>query len=80
MNLLANWKKAAAALAAAVMLTGSFTVPALAHGHGSSHHSSSGYYCTYHGTTHRAKTSCSKYCKTHRTVHTNGARHHLNHH
>lgn len=79
MNILKNWKRTAAALTAALMLAGSFTVPVMAHGHGSSHHSS-GTYCAYHGTTHSTKTSCSKYCKTHRTTHANGVRHHLSHH
>ncbi len=79
MNMLRNWKKAAAALTAAVMLTGSLTVPVMAHGHGSSHHSS-GTYCSYHGTTHRTKSSCSKYCTVHRTTHKNGVRHHSSGH
>ena len=35
MNILKNWKKSAAMLTAAIMLTGSFTVPVMAHGHGS---------------------------------------------
>ena len=76
MNILNNWKRTAAAAVAAMMLAGSFTMPVMAHGHGSSHHSS-GTYCTYHGTTHRTKTSWSKYCRTHRTTHTSGTRHHL---
>ncbi len=79
MNLLKNWKRTAAAAMAAIMLAGSFTVPVMAHGHGSSHHSSRTY-CAYHDTTHRTKTSCSKYCKTHRTTHANGVRHHPSHH
>lgn len=79
MNILNNCKKAAAVLTAAVMLTGSFTVPALAHGHSSSHHSS-GTYCSYHGTTHRSKSSCSKYCTVHKTTHKNGVRHHASAH
>ncbi len=74
-----NWKKAAAAMTAAVMLSGSFTVPVLAHGHGSSHHSS-GTYCAYHGRTHTRASSCKKYCTTHRTTHANGRVHHTSSH
>lgn len=41
MKLFNSWKKAAAAGMAALMLTGSFTMPVMAHGHhGSRHHSS----------------------------------------
>ncbi len=75
MKLLNSWKKAAAAAMAAIMLAGSFTVPVMAHGHhGSSHHSSRSY-CSYHGTTHKRSTSCSKYCAYHGTTHTNGRVH-----
>ncbi len=74
-----NWKKAVAVMTAAVMLSGSFTVPVLAHGHGSCHHSS-GTYCAYHGRTHTRASSCKKYCTTHRTTHANGRVHHTSSH
>ena len=78
MNLLKNWKKAAVVARTAVMVSGSVTVPALAHGHhGSSYR---GTYCSYHHTTHRYKTSCSKYCSKHGTTHAKGKVHHTNHH
>lgn len=78
MKFVKNWKKQAAAVMAAIMLTGSLTMPAMAHGHGSSHHSSysSRTYCSYHGAYHSKKTNCTKYCTVHKTTHANGRRHH----
>ncbi len=75
-----NWKKTAAVVAAALMLFGSFTLPVMAHGHGSHHSGSTGVYCAYHNKTHKKLSSCSKYCTKHQTIHTNGKVHHTNHH
>lgn len=77
-----NWKKTAAAMMAAVMLTNSFTAPVMAHGHGSSHHSSrqAGVYCVYHGKTHKSKSKCKRYCVKHKTIHRNGKQHAVSHH
>lgn len=76
-----NLKKATAALAAAVLLTGSVTVPVLAHGHGhGSCGGSRGTYCAYHDTAHRTGSNCSRYCAVHRTTHANGKVHHASHH
>lgn len=79
MNIFKSWKKAVAMLTATAILAGGSAIPVLAHGHGSNHHGS-GTYCSYHGTTHRTKKSCSKYCSVHRTTHKNGTVHHASHH
>ena len=87
MRVLKKWKKAVAAMLAAVVLSGSFAAPAMAHGHhGSSHHSSSysksskGVYCPYHHKRHKKKSNCKRYCTAHKKIHKNGKRHHLGHH
>lgn len=86
MKLRKNWKKAVVVVMTALMLSGNFTMPAMAHGHGSchtayvGHHGSQSYskrtYCSYHHKYHKKKSNCSRYCKTHKTIHKNGKRHH----
>ncbi len=86
MKILKKCKKAAIVGMTALMLTSSFAVPVMAHGHhGGGHHGGSTYqpprrgtYCSYHHKYHTKKTSCKKYCTKHRTTHANGKRHHLN--
>lgn len=84
MRVLKKWKKAVAAMLAAVVLSGSFAAPVMAHGHhGSSHHSSSyskRVYCPYHHKRHKKKSNCKRYCTAHKKIHKNGKRHHLGHH
>lgn len=87
MRLLKKWKKAVVVMMTAVVLSGSFGVPVMAHGHhGSSHHSSyssrsrKGIYCPYHHKRHKKKSSCKRYCKVHKKIHNNGKRHHSRHH
>lgn len=86
MKISKKWKKTVAALMTAVMLSGSLTVPAMAHGHGGSHHSSyhgsrhTGIYCVYHGSRHKSKTKCSRYCQKHKTIHRNGKKHAVRYH
>ena len=75
MKLFNSWKKAAAAGMAALMLTGSFTMPVMAHGHHGSRHHSSRTYCTYQHKNHSSKISCSRYCSYHGTIHKNGKVH-----
>ncbi len=72
-----NWKKTAIALVTGVMLAGSLNVPAMAHGHHGSHHSSTytGTYCSYHHTTHKRASSCKYYCTKHHKTHKNGKCH-----
>lgn len=88
MRLFKKWKRAAVIFMTAVVLSGSFSAPVMAHGHGghhgSSHHSSSyhskktrkGVYCPYHHKKHKKKSNCKKYCKKHKKIHKNGKRHH----
>lgn len=56
-----------------------FAVPSgSASAHGSHHHgqsSHSGVYCSYHHKNHGTETNCSKYCKLHKTIHSNGKVH-----
>lgn len=88
MGMLKKWKKAVVIMLTALMLTGSFSVPVMAHGHGSHHtvihHSSSkkskGVYCPYHHKRHKKKSNCKRYCKVHKKIHKNGKRHHSRHH
>ncbi len=86
MGLLKKWKKAVVVMMTAVMLSGSFGMPAMAHGHHTgSHHSSystgsKGVYCPYHHKHHKKKSNCKRYCKVHKKIHNNGKRHHLRHH
>lgn len=81
MKILKKCKKAAIIAMTALMLTSSFAIPVMAHGH----HSGStcnprkkGTYCAYHHKYHTKKTSCKKYCAKHKTTHANGKRHHVN--
>lgn len=87
MKILKKWKKAVIVMLIAVVLSGSLSVPVMAHGHhGSSHHSSSyrksqkGVYCPYHHKRHKKKSNCKRYCKKHKKIHKNGKRHHSGHH
>ncbi len=91
MNFTKKCKKAVVIVMTAIMLAGNFAVPAMAHGHhGSghtsyvSHHSSQrrskGVYCSYHEKYHKKKSNCRRYCKKHKTTHWNGKRHHVKRH
>lgn len=82
MKVLKKWKKAVVIMLTAVVLSGSFGAPVMAHGHGhhsDSHHSSvnrKGTYCAYHDKRHKKKSNCKNYCKVHKKTHSNGKKHH----
>ena len=82
MKLSRKLKKSAVMAMAALTLTCSFSVPAMAHCHGGGSHcgSSKNVYCPYHETYHSKKTDLNHYCTKHKTTHENGKRHHANHH